>query len=77
MPAAAHRTQLGTFNGLSSECCAISHSLLNSNPTVSLQSLHKGAKVSWASGSSSGLFQPVGTGILETLGLRGRITGNL
>lgn len=77
MPAAERRTQQGTFNCLSSERCAISHSLLNSNPTMSLQPLHKGAKVSWASGSSSGLCQPVGTGTLETAGLQGRSTGKL
>lgn len=77
MPAAERRTQLGTFNSLSSEHCAISHSLLNSNPTMSLQSLHKGAKVSWASSSSSGACQPVGTGTLETAGLQGRTAGNL
>lgn len=53
----------GPLTTSAGERCAISRSFLNSNPTMPLQSLHRGAKVSWASSSSSsGSCRPVGTG---------------
>lgn len=73
MPAA--KLNWGPLMASAGERCAISHCLLNSNPTVSSPSLHKGATGSRASGSSSASCQPMGKGSSETERLRGRSTG--